>query len=118
MKPLSFVVFAVIVTFSWTGAALAAGDGPLLAAAKRAAAEVAAQPEPSRLLPAPAVAAADAATPRRAASQSPQAAPGGSRSGMKIALAIGAAVAFAAAVYAIDSNVENNTPSSLGTRKD
>ena|SRR5437868_2917105 len=36
----------------------------------------------------------------------------------KILIAIGAAVAFGGVAYAIDHHVVDNTPSSLGTRKD
>jgi len=36
----------------------------------------------------------------------------------KILIAIGAGAAFAAVAYAIDRHVVNNTPSTLGTRKD
>src|SRR6266849_5213445 len=36
----------------------------------------------------------------------------------KIVIAIAAAAGFAAVAYSIDRNVVNNTPSTLGTRKD
>lgn len=42
----------------------------------------------------------------------------GLRKRTKIMIAIGSAVAFAAIAYSIDRNVVNNTPSTLGTRKD
>ena len=38
--------------------------------------------------------------------------------GMKWMIAVGAAAAFLGTIYAIDNNVENTTPSSLGTRRD
>ena len=56
------------------------------------------------------------------AEQAAQQAPGLESSGLskrtKIMIAIGAAAAFAAVAYSIDRGVVNNTPSSLGTRKD
>lgn len=38
--------------------------------------------------------------------------------GAKWLIALGAAAAFVGTVYAIDQNVEDSTPSSLGTRRD
>ena len=56
------------------------------------------------------------------AEQTAQQAPGLESSGMskrtKIMIAIGAAAAFTAVAYSIDRGVVNNTPSTLGTRKD
>jgi len=56
------------------------------------------------------------------AAQPPQQSQGLEASGMsrrtKIMIAIGAAAAFGAVAYSIDRNVVNNTPSTLGTRKD
>jgi hypothetical protein len=42
----------------------------------------------------------------------------GMRKRTKLMIFIGAAVGFAAAAYAIDRRVEDNTPSSRGTRED
>jgi hypothetical protein len=42
----------------------------------------------------------------------------GLRKRTKIMIAIGSAAAFAAIAYSIDRNDVNNTPSTLGTRKD
>jgi hypothetical protein len=42
----------------------------------------------------------------------------GLRKRTKILIGIGAAVGFAAVAYTIDHHVVNNTPSTLGTRKD
>ncbi len=42
----------------------------------------------------------------------------GLRKSAKWLIAIGAAAAFVGAAYAIDQNSEDNTPSSLGTRRD
>jgi len=56
------------------------------------------------------------------AEQAAQQAPGLESTGMskrtKIMIAIGAAAAFTAVAYSIDRGVVNNTPSTLGTRKD
>jgi len=56
------------------------------------------------------------------AEQAVQQAPGLESTGMskrtKIMIAIGAAAAFTAVAYSIDRGVVNNTPSTLGTRKD
>jgi hypothetical protein len=56
------------------------------------------------------------------ADQPAQQAPGLQASGMskrtKIMITIGAAAAFAAVALSIDRGVVNNTPSTLGTRKD
>ncbi len=58
----------------------------------------------------------------RAAAAQQNGAPGLQQSGMrkrnKILLYLGIGVGFAAAAYAIDHNVVDVTPSSLGTRKD
>lgn len=42
----------------------------------------------------------------------------GMSKGLKAAIYIGLAVGFAASVWTIDHRVQDNTPSSLGTRKD
>ena len=56
------------------------------------------------------------------AGQAAKQAPGLGSSGLskrtKIMIAIGAAAAFVAVAYSIDRGVVNNTPSTLGTRKD
>ena len=61
-------------------------------------------------------------SPAARAGQGAQQAPGLESSGMskrtKVMIAIGAAAGFAAVAYAIDRGVVNNTPSTLGTRKD
>lgn len=113
------VVVAVIFSLSWGQAAVAAAEGPLLAAAKAAGKRLDVRPELPRPLIGGAVAGADRAVAHPVASPSAQVGASGSRKGLKVALAIGAAaVAFAASAYAIDQSVENITPSSLGTRTD
>lgn len=56
--------------------------------------------------------------PGRAAAEQGTLAESGMSRRKKLFIALGAFVAAAAGMYAIDQGVENNTPSSKGTRKD
>ena len=98
--------------------ALFAEERPLLAAAQAEAAKLQIQAKAQR----PLTVLTDPGTVRPVAhaqaARSQQTAANGSRKAMKVALALGAAVVFAASAYAIDREVENNTPSSLGLRLD
>jgi hypothetical protein len=61
-------------------------------------------------------------SPKTARAQTQQQAPGLEATGMskrkKLMIAVGAAAAFGVVAYSIDRGVVNNTPSTLGTRKD
>jgi hypothetical protein len=97
---------------------LLAAERPLLAAAQAEAARLQVQPKTEGPVVGPTAVRAVRPVAHPSAAQSQQAPANGSRKGLKIAFAIGAAVAFAASAYAIDREVENNTPSSLGQRLD
>ena len=89
----------------------ALAGGSLLVSATRLARDAA------RDLPLPARIATGTAPGRATAEQATLAESGMSRR-KKLLIALGAFVAAAAGMYAIDQGVENNTPSSKGTRKD
>ncbi len=89
----------------------ALAGGSLLQSATRLAREAA------RDLPVPARVATGTA-PSRAAEQQGTLAESGMSKRKKLLIALGAFVAAAAGMYAIDKGVEDNTPSSKGTRKD
>jgi hypothetical protein len=89
----------------------ALAGGSLLQSATRLAREAARDlPEPTRV--------AAGTAPNRAAEQQGTLAESGMSKRKKLLIALGAFVAAAAGMYAIDKGVEDNTPSSKGTRKD
>ena len=109
------IVFALALSIAGSTPAFA-GD-TLLASAVRAGQQLARAETP------PGTAASARANVSSAqAAQPPQPPSGLAAAGLsrrsKILIAIGAAVAFGGVAYAIDHHVVDNTPSSLGTRKD
>lgn len=103
MKPVVFVMTVMLAAPTPTWAQDTIGESAMRAARNLA------RTSPSR-------------QPARAL-QTPQQAPGlDAASGLskrtKIMIALGAAAAFAAVAISIDRGVVNNTPSTLGTRKD
>jgi hypothetical protein len=109
------LVLALI--FSLSGASSAFAADTLLDSARRAATTLAR----TRVV-VESHAAANSASKSLSADQQTQPAPGLESSGLrkrtKILIAIGAALGYAGVAYTIDHHVVNNTPSTLGTRKD
>ena len=104
--------FAMVLWLVQTSAAVAGET--LLASAARLAREVVRAEAPSRP--------ASVAAPRSSSALAQQGQPGLSSSGMsrrkKALIWLAAGVGFAATAYTIDHKVQDNTLSSLGTRKD
>jgi hypothetical protein len=109
MRPV--LVFALVLWLGHTSAA-AAGE-TLLASASRIALEAARAQAPQP---------ASVATPRGTFVQAHQEQPSLASSRMskrkKLMIWLAAGVGFAVTAYAIDHSVQDNTPSTLGTRKD
>ena len=104
------VVFALVLWLGNTSAAMAGET--LLASAARLAREAARDQPPSQTTSA-------AALSTLMAQQAPPVlASSGMSKRMKALIWLAAGVGFAATAYAIDHKVQDNTPSSLGTRKD
>jgi hypothetical protein len=107
------LVFALVLALGHTSAAVAGET--LLASASRLAREAARAQSSSS--PATAVAASRGAL-ALAQQGPPVLATSGMSKRMKALIWLAAGVGFAATAYTIDHKVQDNTPSSLGTRKD
>ena len=107
MRRVLVLVFALVLVLGNTSAAVAGET--LLASASRLARE-AARAQPSSPAPRRTLALAQQGPPVLASS--------GMSRRMKAIIWLAAGVGFAATAYTIDHKVQDNTPSSLGTRKD
>jgi len=110
-------VIVFTLALSVAGSTLAFAGDTLLASAVRAARQLARTDAPP-IVAASAGANALSAQAAQATQQPSGLAAAGLSRRSKTLIAIGAAVAFGGVAYAIDRHVVNNTPSTLGTRKD
>jgi hypothetical protein len=109
-------VLVITLAATLASSSVSFAESSLLASGSRAVKQQVAQKDAPKSKPALSVSAAQQGQP------APGSQPGLTSSGMgkgkKIMIALAAGIGFAAAVYTIDHNVLDVTPSSLGTRQD